>query len=200
MTPLPSSPAAARNRDPILAVLRDHLEDGWSVLEIASGTGEHAVWCAGRLPLVTWQPTDADPDALATIAARQGEAGLANLLAPCRLDAAAPADWPNAPVQAVVAINMIHIAPWAATIGLMDGAGRVLREGGLLVLYGPFREPGVDLAPGNAAFDADLHARDPSWGLRDLDEVTQAAYLQGLRRKACVRMPANNLTVLFQKT
>jgi SAM-dependent methyltransferase len=193
-----SAPAAARNREPILRVLRDCLPRPARVLEIASGTGEHAVWFCGELPALTWQPTDRDPEELSSIAAWRDAAGLPNLLPPLLLDASADT-WPVAQADAVVAINMVHIAPWAATQGLIAGAARVLTQDGLLFLYGPFREGGVHTGAGNAAFDADLRARDPSWGIRDLDEITALAGQHGFRGPERIAMPANNLSVVFRR-
>jgi SAM-dependent methyltransferase len=193
-----SAPAAARNREPILEVLRDRLPRPAHVLEIASGTGEHAVWFSGALPDLTWQPTDLDPDALSSIAAWRDKAGPPNLLPPLRLDAAADT-WPVAQSDAVIAINLVHIAPWIVTQGLIAGAARVLTRGGLLFLYGPFREGGVHTGAGNAAFDAALRARDPSWGIRDLDEITVLANQHGLMGPERIAMPANNLSVVFHR-
>ncbi len=193
-----SAPAAGRNREPILGVLRDLLPRPALVLEIASGTGEHAVWFGQALPDLTWQPTDRDEEALSSIAAWRDLAGLPNVLPPLRLDASADT-WPIAEADAIVSINMVHIAPWGATQGLIAGAGRVLTQGGMLFLYGPFREGGVHTGPGNAAFDADLRARDPSWGIRDLDEITALAGQHGLVRSDRIPMPANNLSVVFRR-
>jgi SAM-dependent methyltransferase len=193
-----SAPAAARNREPILRVLRDYLPRPALVLEIASGTGEHAVWFSSALPALTWQPTDHDPEALRSIAAWRDMSGPPNLLPPLRLDAAADT-WPVAQADAVVAINMVHIAPWTATQGLIAGAARVLTQGGLLFLYGPFREGGMHTGAGNAAFDADLRARDPSWGIRDLDDIAALARLHGLMGPERIAMPANNLSVVFRR-
>jgi SAM-dependent methyltransferase len=193
-----SAPAAARNRDPILRVLRDRLPPSALVLEIASGTGEHAVWFSSALPAVTWQPTDLDPEALESIAAWRDTADLPNVLPPLQLDASAET-WPIARADAVVAINMVHISPWTATRGLIAGAARVLTPDGLLFLYGPFREGGIHTGAGNAAFDADLRARNPSWGVRDLDEITAIAGQHGLTMRERIVMPANNLTVLFRR-
>jgi len=193
-----SAPAAARNREPILRVLRDYLPRPAHVLEIASGTGEHAVWFSTALPEVTWQPTDHDPEALSSIAAWRDRAGPPNLMPPLRLDATEDT-WPVAQADAVVAINMIHIAPWSATRGLIAGAARVLTQGGMLFLYGPFREGGEHTAAGNVAFDADLRARDPSWGIRDLDEIAALAGQHGLTGPERIAMPANNLIVVFRR-
>lgn len=193
-----SAPAAARNYEPILHVLRDYLPRLARVLEIASGTGEHAVWFSGAFPELTWQPTDRDPEALRSIAAWRDSAGRPNLLPPLPLDAAADI-WPVTQADAVVAINMIHIAPWAATQGLIMGAARVLTPGGLLYLYGPFREGGVHTGAGNAAFDSDLRARDPFWGIRDLDEIAALASRHGFMAPERIAMPANNLSVVFRR-
>jgi SAM-dependent methyltransferase len=192
-----ASPSVARNRDPILAVLRRVLPSTGTVLEIASGTGEHATYFAAAFPGLTWQPSDPDEQALRSIAAHRAT-GLPNLLAPLSLDAASP-KWPVAHVDAVVAINMVHISPWRATQGLMAGAGRVLPPGGVLYLYGTYKENGAHTAPSNAAFDQDLRGRDPEWGVRDLEEVVELAEANGLRLVERIAMPANNLSVIFRK-
>ncbi|MCJ2184341.1 class I SAM-dependent methyltransferase [Novosphingobium sp. 1949] len=193
------APATLRNRAPILDVLRAVLPPSGLVLEIASGSGEHALHFAAALPALRWQPSDPDPQACASIAAWREAEGPANLCAPLALDASAPDTWPVRRADAMVCINMIHISPWAATLGLMEGAGRGLAEGAPLVLYGPYRREGVALAPGNAAFDADLKARDPRWGLRELETVADAARAQGLTLEPVVEMPANNLCVVFRR-
>jgi SAM-dependent methyltransferase len=193
-----SAPAAARNREPILRVLRECLPRPAQVLEIASGTGEHAVWFSNALPKLTWQPTDHDPEALRSIAAWRDTAGPPNLLPPLWLDAAADT-WAVAQADAVVAINMVHIAPWTAAQGLIAGAARILTQGGLLFLYGPFREGSVHTSAGNAAFDADLRARDPSWGIRDLNEIADLANQHGFIGAERIAMPANNLSVVFRQ-
>jgi SAM-dependent methyltransferase len=194
-----ASPSTARNRGPILEVLGARLADGARVLEVASGAGEHAMFIAGALPTVHWQPSDPDPDALASIAAWRGAAGLANLASPIRLDASDGASWPQGPFEAVVCINMVHISPWAASEGLMAGAGRVLAPNGRLFLYGPYIEADVPTAPSNLAFDASLKSRDPAWGLRDLAEVKALAGANGLSFAERIAMPANNLIVVFGK-
>ncbi|HXA40027.1 MAG TPA: DUF938 domain-containing protein [Phenylobacterium sp.] len=194
-----TSPATARNRQPILEVLRPRLPAGARVLEVASGAGEHAVFLASALPGVSWRPTDRDAEALASIAAWREAAGLANLAAPIRLDAADPVSWPAGPIEAVVCINMVHISPWAATQGLMAGAAQVLAPGGRLFLYGPYLEAGVQTASSNLAFDASLKSRDPAWGLRDLADVKALAAANGLRFGERIAMPANNLIVVFEK-
>ena len=178
--PLPASPSFARNRDPLLAILRRWLPASGTVLEIASGLGEHAAWFAEALPGIIWQPTDRSEEALAILEARRQEAGLASLAPPLVLNAAEPDSWPLDRADAVVCINMIHISPWAATEGLMAGAARLLQPGAPLCLYGPYIEAGIETAPGNLAFDADLRRRDPSWGLRDLSAVKALAADHGL--------------------
>ena len=201
-SPLPpgalSSPAVARNRDFILAVLRRALPGRGTVLEIASGSGEHAVHFAAALPQLTWQPTDPDPEARDSIAAYRAAAQLPNLMPPLALDATSPT-WPVTQADAMVAINMIHIAPWAAAEGLMAGAERLLPGGGVLFLYGPFRERGQHTAPSNAAFDESLRTRNREWGVRDLDEVAALASQHGFALEERVAMPANNLSVVFRR-
>lgn len=193
-----TSPAVARNRDPILAVLRRVLPAQGMVLEIASGTGEHAVHFAAALPHLAWQPSDCEARALRSIAAHRSAAALPNLLRPIELDAAA-SDWPLARADAIVSINMIHIAPWAAAEGLMTGASRLLASGSALFLYGPFKENGHHTAPSNAAFDESLKAQDPRWGVRDLDEVAALAHRCGFDLAERVVMPANNLSIVFRR-
>jgi len=206
-SPLPPgaliAPAVARNREPILAVLRrvapsPVLPARGLVLEIASGSGEHAVYFAAALPHLTWQPSDPDPEARESITAYRAAAQLPNLLPPLALDAASP-DWPATQTDMIVAINMIHIAPWAAAEGLMAGAERFLPAGGVLFLYGPFRERGQHTAPSNAAFDESLRARNREWGVRDLDDVVALASRHGLALEERVTMPANNLSVVFRR-
>jgi SAM-dependent methyltransferase len=192
-----ASPATARNREPILAAVGPRLARAARVLEIASGAGEHAVFLAGALPHVAWSPSDADPDARASISAWRAAASLPNLAPPLAVDAADPRTWPEGPFDAVVCINMVHISPWSATQGLMTGAARVLRPGGELILYGPYLEADVPTAPSNLAFDQSLKVRDPAWGLRDLAAVDAEASRHGLVRVERVAMPANNLVVVF---
>lgn len=204
MTDLPppgaqSSPATERNRDPILAVLRSRLPAEGLVLEIAAGAGQHAVHMAAALPHLRWRPTDSAYEALASIEAWRRHARLANLLEPLLLDAATPDVWPVDRADAVVSINMIHISPWSATIGLMQGAARILPPGGGLFLYGPFFEREVETAPSNLAFDESLKARNPEWGVRRLGDVADLAVAQGLALAERIAMPANNLTVVFRK-
>jgi SAM-dependent methyltransferase len=191
-----SAPAAARNRDAILAVLRRHLPARGLLLEVASGTGEHAVHFAEALPGWTLQPSDPDADARASIDAWAAAAALPNLRPALALDATAE-PWPIARADALLCCNMIHIAPWEAALGLLRGAARVLPPGGLLLLYGPFRRGGAHTAPSNAEFDASLRARDPRWGLRDLEAVVRAA--EGFAPPLIEPMPANNLTLVFRR-
>jgi hypothetical protein len=193
------SPSTARNRGPILRALTPRLPASGVVLEIAAGAGEHAVYNAAALPHLQWQPTDADAEALASMAAWRDHAGLPNLLPPLRLDAADPDTWPVDRADAVVNINMIHISPWSATRGLMAGAGRVLPSGGGLFLYGPYIERAVATAPSNLAFDQDLKRRNPAWGVRHLDEVAALAAAHGLELSERIAMPANNLSLVFRK-
>jgi SAM-dependent methyltransferase len=192
------APATERNREPLAAVLREMLPASGTVLEVASGTGEHAVYFARLFPGLLWQPSDPDPEALASIRAWRGEAGLGNLLAPLRLDAAAER-WPVAAADAILCVNMVHISPWAATAGLMRGAGRLLPAGAPLVLYGPYRRAGAPTAPSNEAFDESLKSRDPQWGLRELEAVAAEAAQYGFRLDRLFEMPANNLTVVFRR-
>lgn len=190
------APATARNRDPILAVLRDVLPERGLVLEVASGTGEHAAAFAAALPALDWQPSDPDAEARASIDAWC--AHTSNVRPALALDAAA-ADWPIDRADAILCINMVHISPWTATEGLMAGAERLLAPGAPLYLYGPYRRAGVPTAPSNEAFDADLKARNPAWGLRDLADVTALASARGLLLDRVVDMPANNLSVVFRR-
>ncbi|WP_457094194.1 DUF938 domain-containing protein [Microvirga sp. P5_D2] len=193
-----TSPSVTRNRDPILTLLRMLLPQTGTVLEIASGTGEHAVHFAAALPHLLWQPTDCDEQALRSIAAHRAASGLSNLLVPLRLDAAAP-EWPLERADAIVAINMVHISPWPVTQGLIVGAGRVLPPGGMLYLYGPYKENGAHTAPSNEAFDADLRRRNPQWGVRDVEEVADLARASGLDLVERFSMPANNLSLVFRR-
>jgi SAM-dependent methyltransferase len=192
------APAVARNREAILAVLRKILPEAGVVLEIASGSGEHVLHFAQELPALTFQPSDPSPDALASIAAWTAEAGAPNIRPPLLIDAAAPV-WPACAADAMLCINMVHIAPWAATQGLIRQAGAILPPGGPLYLYGPYRRPGRALEDSNAAFDESLRARNPEWGLRDLGEVVALASAAGFGAPQIVEMPANNLSLIFRK-
>ena len=192
------APAVARNRDPILGVLRRHLPETGTLVEVSAGTGEHAAYFAAAFPGLTWQPTDPDPDARASIAAWARAAKLNTLRPPLALDAASDT-WPVERADAVLCINMIHIAPWAAAVHLVEGAARVLGAGAPLVLYGPYRREGRHTAPSNEAFDADLRRRNPEWGVRDLDAVAALAAENGFALHEVIEMPTNNLTVVFRR-
>jgi hypothetical protein len=197
------APAAERNKDAILEVLREVLPvSATHVVEIAAGTGQHAVHFADALRQVAWWPCELADETLASIEAYRLEAGLENLQPPQRLDVTVPG-WAGAiePPQAdfIVCCNMIHIAPWAACLGLLEGAGGKLTAGGKLMLYGPFRRQAVETAASNEAFDASLQARNPDWGLRLLEKVVEAASRHGLELDQVIEMPANNLSVVFKK-
>ena len=191
------APATERNRDAILAVLRDELPSSGLVLEVASGSGQHVVHFAAALPALDWQPSDPDPAALASIESWRQEVGLPNVRPPLRLDASA--DWPVERADAILCVNMVHISPWEATLGLMKGAGAVLPPGGLLYLYGPYLRENVETAPSNLAFDASLKAGDPQWGLRRVEDVIAAATDEGLVFRRLLEMPANNLSLIFRR-
>ncbi len=198
------SPSAERNRAPILAVLREVLPATGRVLEIASGTGQHAVCFAGALPGLDWQPSDLDADARASIAAWVAHAGLANVRAPLALDVHQQ-DWgvhtqdKHDKLDAVVCINMIHISPWSATQALFAGASRRLAVGGVLYLYGPYKRGGAQTSPSNDAFDQQLRSRDPAWGVRDMEAVVALGASVGLVCDEPIAMPANNFSLVFRK-
>ena len=191
------APAAARNRDPLADALRPILPATGCVLEVASGTGEHAVHFARRFPELTWRPSDADEDALASIEAWRAARPSPNLRAAVRLDVRRP--WPIGRADAALAVNLLHISPWAATEALVAGAAAVLPPGGPLIVYGPFWQDGVEPAPSNLAFDETLRARDPAWGVRRLADVTTCAQAAGLRLATVTPMPANNLLVAWRR-
>lgn len=196
---LPFSAAAERNKDPILTVLETVLPTEGTVLEIASGSGQHICHFARMLPALRWQPTEPDELNRQAIELRIRESGLANIAPPAALDVMEP-HWPvDTQFDAILCINMIHISPWPATHALLRGAARHLPTTGKLVLYGPYLENGTAVQS-NLDFDASLKRRDPEWGLRDLEEVTRLAATHGLHRQQVVRMPANNLTVIFTKS
>jgi hypothetical protein len=194
-----SAPAALRNRELIAEVLAEWLPVRGLVLEIASGTGEHAVHFAERFPSLEWQPSDIHADALASIAAWRETAALPNLRAALRVDAAL-SDWPIDRADAVLSINMVHISPWTSALGLLDGAARLLSAGSPLILYGPWLKHDIDTAPSNADFDADLRRRDPAWGLRRVEDFAAAAEPRGFSLVEARPMPANNLMMLWTKT
>ena len=190
------APATLRNREPIARVLSKILPQTGRVVEIASGSGEHCAFFARTFPTLEWQPSDPEPGALASI--ESWCAGLDNVAPPVRLDARA-ADWPIARADAVLCINMAHIAPWEATLGLMRGAAALLASGDPLYLYGPFAREGEVMAESNRAFDQSLRARDPRWGIRRLEAVEAAATDAGLMLDQVIDMPANNLSVVFRR-
>ncbi|MEO9624095.1 MAG: DUF938 domain-containing protein [Qipengyuania citrea] len=192
------APATARNSQPLAEVLARELPASGTVLEIASGSGEHAVFMARRFPALDWQPSDRDAEALASVDAWAAEARLANLRPAIALDAAAP-DWPIVSADALLCVNMLHISPWDAAVGLFAGAGRVLGSGAPLVLYGPFVEPDVETAASNHAFDQSLRQRDPVWGLRSTADLDRLAAGHGMTRTARCAMPANNLVLVYRR-
>ena len=194
-----TAPSTARNREPILEALRAHLPARGRVLEIAAGAGEHALFFAEALTGLEWTPSDPSAEARTSIEAWRN-VGPTNIKAALAVDMLDEATWPEAEFQALVCINMIHISPWSATEGLMRLAGRVLTNpGGLLATYGPYRQEGVPLAPSNAAFDDNLKARDPAWGLRSVEAVETAAKIEGLALTLIKPMPTNNLMLLFRR-
>jgi hypothetical protein len=194
------APATERNRGPILEVLRGRLPAEGLVLEIASGTGEHVVHFAAALPQLAFQPSDPDPDNRASIVAWIGHSGVANVRAPIDLDAAAPRWTIDPRPAAILCINMVHISPWTATLGLMRNAGVALPSGGTLYLYGAFKRGGVHTAPSNVAFDEGLRARNSEWGVRDLEAVIEVAATAGLVLADTIEMPANNLSIVLRRS
>jgi len=191
------APAAERNRGPLLEVLRRVLADRRDVLEIASGTGQHAAWFARALPHLRWQPSDRDPEALASIEAWRAEAGLPNL-APARALDVGALPWPVEHADAIVCINLVHIAPWSSAVALFEGAARLLPDAAPLATYGPYRFAGRS-APSNDAFDASLRAQDPRWGVRDVDDLAALARRTGFDLEEVVPMPANNHTLVWRR-
>ena len=194
-----SAPAALRNREPIADVLSDWLPESGVVLELASGTGEHAVFFAERFPKLEWQPSDLHPDALGSIDAWRSAVGLPNVRPPLAIDASTD-DWPIERADAMLSINMVHISPWSSALGLIDGAARILPAGGPLILYGPWVTDKIETAPSNLAFDSDLKARDPEWGLRRVEDFAAAAEQRGLQLVETRQMPANNLMLLLRNS
>ena len=193
------APATARNSGPLAEVLALELPESGLVLEVASGSGEHAVFMARRFPTLRWQPSDLGTDALASVEAWAAESGLANLLPAVALDASAQ-QWPIDVADAVLCVNMVHISPWSASEGLFAGAGRILAPGSPLILYGPFIEQQIETAPSNLAFDESLRLRNAAWGLRKVAALDRLAASHGLKRTARHEMPANNLTLVYRKT
>lgn len=202
MPHLPSSPAAERNKQPILERLRTLLPASGVALEIAAGTGQHAVWFAAGLRDWSWQPTDFEAEVLPVIAARVAGASLRNVQSPLQLDVLQP-QWPAAgaefsrPFDAIFCANMLHISPWSTCAALMQGAARHLTPDGILITYGPYLESDVPTSPGNLAFNASLQARNPAWGIRQLDDVQQQARAAGLHLRQRYAMPANNLMLVW---
>jgi hypothetical protein len=195
--PRRSAPAVLRNREYIAAVLSEWLPELGLVLEVASGTGEHVMFFAGRFPTLEWQPSDAHPDALASIGSWRDASGLPNLRPPLELDASAP-QWPVERADALLNINMVHISPQAAALGLLDGAARVLTTGGPLILYGPWLQDDIPIASSNLAFDRDLRSRNPEWGIRRVEDFAADANKRGFRLEQTRLMPANNLMLLLR--
>lgn len=193
------APATARNRDPILAVLRDILPQTGTVLEVASGTGEHVAWFAAAFPGLTFQPSERTAELLSSIAAHAGDAGCSNIRPALHLDVTTVDPWPVKTVDAAYNCNMIHIAPWTVAEGLMRGLGVILKPDAPFMLYGPFKVGGVHTAPSNAAFDESLQAMDPSYGVRDLEAVVALAEDNGLTLQECRDMPANNKALVFRR-
>ena len=197
------SPATARNRDPILSVLARVLPESGTVLEVASGSGEHITYFASRFPGLRFQPSDPEPEARRSIAAWGEALGCPNVLPPLGLCCEPGVPWElgedELPLAALLNINMIHISPWSACEVLLQRAGELLDDGQPLFLYGPYRRDGRHTAPSNAEFDASLRARNPEWGVRDLEAVSTYAAAQGLQREDIVEMPANNLCVVFRR-
>lgn len=194
-----SSPAAERNKGPISDLMQRVLPDQGTVLEVGSGTGQHIVHFARQMPNLAWQPSERDERSLEWIGQRVAAAALPNIRAPLRLDVT-ERPWPSGPVQALVCINLIHIAPWSAAQGLMGGAATVLDPGGILFLYGPYVQTGIPTAPSNKAFDEQLRSRNRDWGLRHVDDVVLCARGHGLGAPEIYTMPANNLSLIFRKT
>ena len=190
------APATERNRDVIAETLARVLPTAGLILEVASGTGEHAVYFAKMFPALTWQPSDPDPIALASINAWRADSNVPNMRPAMLLDATA--DWPIAQADAVVCINMTHISPWAATVGLLRNAARLLPQSAVLFIYGPYNQRDVPLADSNAAFDASLRQQNALWGLRYVDDIVAEADDVGLRLNRVIDMPANNLSLIFR--
>ena len=203
ITPMPSpnfSPAADRNKQAILDVLRKILPHQGNALEIASGTGQHVAWFAAALPQWTWQPTDAMPAAMDSISAHIAEQGLGNVRPPLVLDVMAPEWLPgDAQFDLIYCANMLHISPWATCAALMQGSARHLAPGGVMVTYGPYLEDGVPTSEGNLSFDQSLRTQDPAWGIRRKEDVAQEAARAGLRLRARHAMPANNLLLVWER-
>lgn len=193
------APATLRNRDAIVAILETVLPETGLIVEIASGSGEHAVHFAKAFPNLCWLPSDPDPAALRSIAAWADEAALDNLAAPLLIDAADPNGWTVGNIGAILCINMTHISPWIATVGLFDNGAKLLQPGAPLIIYGPYMRAGHAPAPSNLAFDESLKARNGSWGIRSLEDVSALAESSGFTLEAVHEMPANNLTIIYRR-
>jgi len=194
---LPTWPAPERNKAPILEVLSRLFKRGL-VLEIAAGTGQHAVHFAAGLPEVTWQPSEKDQELLDVLAARVTHARLPNLKPPVWLDAASPS-WPISAADGLFSANLLHISPWGVALGLFAGAERLLTPRSLLVTYGPYRMSGVHTSVSNADFDASLRGQNSEWGVRDVDDLSACARARGFDLVESVKMPANNFTLVWQR-
>ncbi|VWX58716.1 DUF938 domain-containing protein [Sphingorhabdus sp. 109] len=192
------APATLRNRDAIVAVLRDILPERGLILEIASGTGEHAVYFGRAFPGLTFQPSDPDPACCQSITAWTEREGSSNILPPLQLDAQAP-QWDVQNVAAILCINMVHISPWESSIGLFDKAGKLLAPGAPFYLYGPYLRDDIETAPGNLAFERSLKSRNLRWGLRDVADMDALAARNGFTRESLVEMPANNISLVYRK-
>lgn len=192
------APATLRNRDAIAAVLAEWLPMTGTVLEVASGSGEHIVHFAATFPALNWQPSDPDPAGLVSIAAWRAEARLANIAPPLALDASA-GEWPIEHAEAILCVNMVHISEWAATTGLFTGSAKLLHKGAPLILYGPYFRKDHPTAPSNLAFDESLRARNTEWGIRWLEDVTELAEAKGFALAEVREMPANNLMLLHRR-
>ena len=196
------APATERNREPILKVLSEVLFQNSKVLEIASGTGEHAVYFASKLPSCQWIPSDINPESRSSITAWKNDSAIDNLSLPLSIDVTQD-NWQSAvakqQINSIVNINMIHIAPWQACLGLMKGAGQILPPSGILYLYGPYKRDGEHTAVSNANFDRSLRDRNPQWGVRDLEQVIEVAANADLKLQQVIEMPANNLSVIFSR-
>lgn len=193
-----TSPAALRNRDPIADLLRHVLPQSGTVIELASGSGEHVIHFASLFPHLIWQPSDPSQEARVSIEEWVKTHDISNVLPPLDIDASSQ-NWPVERADAMIAINMVHISPWPATQGLLAGAGKLLPSGGTLILYGPYRRDGQMLVPSNVEFDASLRARNPAWGIRLLEDVASLAEQSGLALTSVTEMPANNLGVVFTR-
>jgi SAM-dependent methyltransferase len=192
------SPSAERNKEPVAAILRQVLPAQGLVLEVSSGTGQHVVYFAAQMPQLDWQPTEYDEESFVSIGHWLASESPPNVRPPLRLDVH-DEPWPVSAAAAVVCMNMIHIAPWSAAKALVAGAAAVLSTGGVLFLYGPYRRGGQHTSPSNAAFDEQLRARNPHWGVRDLEAVAELAAADGFGAPEIFEMPANNLSVVFRK-